>query len=87
MTEDEEIISSSIKIASYFDNEDRTFTVYPDLREGDINPLAENDLLMGYYHNPANSGVIYAVQKFTAVSDPSREDQSILLEPEDSIHL
>lgn len=84
VTEDEEIISSSIKIASYFDNEDRTFTVYPDLREGDINPLAENDLLMGYYHNPANSGVIYAVQKFTAVSDPSREDQSILLEPEDN---
>ena len=84
VTEDEEIISSSIKIASYFDNEDRTFTVYPDLREGDINPLAENDLLKGYYHNPANSGVIYAVQKFTAVSDPSREDQSILLEPEDN---
>ena len=84
VTEDEEIISSSIKIASYFDNEDRTFTVYPDLREGDINPLAENDLLMGYYHNSANSGVIYAVQKFTAVSDPSREDQSILLEPEDN---
>ena len=84
VTEDEEIISSSIKIASYFDNEDGTFTVYPDLREGDINPLAENDLLMGYYHNPANGGVIYAVQKFTAVSDPSREDQSILLEPEDN---
>ena len=84
VTEDEEIISSSIKIASYFDNEDGTFTVYPDLREGDINPLAENDLLMGYYHNPANSGVIYAVQKFTAVSDPSREDQSLLLEPEDN---
>ena len=84
MTEDEEIISNSIKIASYFDNEDGTFTVYPDLREGDINPLAENDLLMGYYHNPANGGVIYAVQKFTAVSDPSREDQSILLEPEDN---
>ena len=84
VTEDEEIISNSIKIASYFDNEDGTFTVYPDLREGDINPLAENDLLMGYYHNPANGGVIYAVQKFTAVSDPSREDQSILLEPEDN---
>ena len=84
VTEDEEIISNSIKIASYFDNEDGTFTVYPDLREGDINPLAENDLLMGYYHNPANGGVIYAVQKFTSVSDPSREDQSILLEPEDN---
>ena len=84
VTEDEEIISNSIKIASYFDNEDGTFTVYPDIREGDINPLAENDLLMGYYHNPANGGVIYAVQKFTAVSDPSREDQSILLEPEDN---
>ena len=84
VTEDEEIISNSIKIASYFDNEDGTFTVYPDLREGDINPLAENDLLMGYYHNPANGGVIYAVQNSRAVSDPSREDQSILLEPEDN---
>lgn len=86
VTEDEEIISSSMKIASYIDNEDGTFTVYPDLREGDYNPLAEDDLLVGYYHNPGNSGVIYAVQKFKALSDPSKDDQSILLEPEgDSI--
>lgn len=33
VTEDEEIVTSSIKIASYFDNGDGTFTVYPDLRE------------------------------------------------------
>lgn len=86
VTEDEEIISSSVKIASYIDNEDGTFTVYPDLREGDYNPLAEDDLVMGYYHNPGNSGVIYAVQKFNAISDPSKDDQSIILEPEgDSI--
>lgn len=84
--EDEEIISSSVKIASYIDNEDGTFTVYPDLREGDYNPLAEDDLVMGYYHNPGNSGVIYAVQKFKAISDPSKDGQSIILEPEgDSI--
>lgn len=86
VTEDEEIISSSVKIASYIDNEDGTFTVYPDLREGDYNPLAEGDLVMGYYHNPGNSGVIYAVQKFKALSDPSKDNQSIILEPEgDSI--
>lgn len=86
VTEDEEIISSSVKIASYIDNEDGTFTVYPDLREGDYNPLAEDDLVMGYYHNPGNSGVIYAVQKFKAISDPSKDGQSIILEPEgDSI--
>lgn len=82
VTEDEEIISSSMKIASYIDNEDGTYTAYPDLREGDINQLADGDLLLGYYHNPANSGVIYSVQKFTAVNDPSSEDQSITLEPE-----
>lgn len=86
VTEDEEIISSSVKIASYIDNEDGTFTVYPDLREGDYNPLAEDDLVMGYYHNPGNSGVIYAVQKFKVLSDPSKDGQSIILEPEgDSI--
>lgn len=86
VTEDEEIISSSIKIASYFDNGDGTFTVYPDLREADNNPLADSDLLLGYYHNPGNSGVIYSVQQFTAISDPNSSDQSILLEAEgDSI--
>ena len=86
VTEDEEIISSSIKIASYFDNGDGTFTVYPDLREADNNPLADSDLLIGYYHNPGNSGVIYSVQQFTAISDPNSSDQSILLEAEgDSI--
>lgn len=85
VTEDEEIITSSIKIASYFDNGDGTFTVYPDLREADNNPLADSDLLLGYYHNPGNSGVIYSVQQFTAISDPG-SDQSILLEAEgDSI--
>lgn len=86
VTEDEEIISSSIKIASYIDNGDGTFSVYPDLREGDFNPLAEDDLLLGYYHNPNNRGVIYSVQKFTALSDPETGDQSIRLEAEgDSI--
>ncbi|MFS3037023.1 hypothetical protein AAH043_03265 [Bacteroides nordii] len=81
VTEDEEIISSSIKIASYVDNGNGTCTVYPDLREGDINPLANDDLLVGYYHNPANSGVIYAIQKFLALDDPNSENQSIILEP------
>lgn len=81
VTEDEEIISSSIKIASYVDNGNSTCTVYPDLREGDINPLANDDLLAGYYHNPANSGVIYAIQKFLALDDPNSENQSIILEP------
>lgn len=86
VTEDEEIISSSIKIASYIDNEDGTYTVYPDLREGDYNPLAEDDLLIGYYHAPGNTGTLYSTQKFTAISDPSKENQSILFEPEnDSI--
>lgn len=85
VTEDEEIISSSIKIASYVDNEDGTYTVYPDLREGDINPLSNGDMLVGYYHNPNKSGIIYAIQKFTAQEDPA-EDQSIILQPEgDSI--
>lgn len=82
VTEDEEIISSSMKIASYFDNEDGTYTVFPDLREGDINPLSDADMLVGYYHNPTNSGVIYSIQKFTATNDPSSEDQSIILQPE-----
>lgn len=85
VTEDEEIVTSSIKIASYFDNGDGTFTVYPDLREADNNPLADSDLLIGYYHNPGNTGTIYSVQQFTAISDPG-SDQSILLEAEgDSI--
>lgn len=81
VTEDEEILSSSIKIASFIDNGNSTYTVYPDLREGDINPLANDDLLVGYYHNPANSGVIYAIQKFLALDDPNSENQSIILEP------
>lgn len=81
VTEDEEILSSSIKIASFIDNGNGTCTVYPDLREGDINPLANDDLLVGYYHNPANSGVIYAIQKFLALDDPNSENQSIILEP------
>ncbi len=82
VTEDEEIISSSMKIASSIDNGDGTYTVFPDLREGDYNPLSDGDLLMGYYHNPVNSGVIYSVQKFTAITDPEKGDQSILLEAE-----
>lgn len=81
VTEDEEILSSSIKIASFIDNGNGTYAVYPDLREGDINPLANDDLLVGYYHNPANSGVIYAIQKFLALDDPNSENQSIILEP------
>lgn len=81
VTEDEEILSSSIKIASFIDNGNSTYTVYPDLREGDINPLANDDLLVGYYHNPANGGVIYAIQKFLALDDPNSENQSIILEP------
>lgn len=86
VTEDEEILSSSIKIISSIDNGNGTYTVYPDLREGDINPLSNDDLLVGYYHNPANSGVIYAIQKFLALDDPNSENQSIILEPEgDSI--
>lgn len=86
VTEDEEIISSSMKIASYIANEDGTYSVYPDLREGDYNPLTSNDLLIGYYHNPGNSEVVYTVQKFKAITDPSKDDQSMILEPEgDSI--
>ena len=81
VTEDEEILSSSIKIASFIDNGNSTYTVYPNLREGDINPLSNDDLLVGYYHNPANSGVIYAIQKFLALDNPNSENQSIILEP------
>jgi hypothetical protein len=81
VTEDEEILSSSIKIASFIDNGNGTYSIYPDLREGDINPLANDDLLVGYYHNPVNSGVIYAIQKFLALDDPNSENQSIILEP------
>lgn len=80
VTEDEEILSSSIKIASFIDNGNGTYSIYPDLREGDINPLANDDLLVGYYHNPVNSGVIYAIQKFLALDDPNSENQSIILE-------
>lgn len=82
VTEDEEIISSSMKIASSLDNGDGTHTVYPDLREGDINPLASDDLAIGYYHNPAKAGVIYAVQKITVQSDPDT-DQAIIVACED----
>ena len=81
VTEDEEILSSSIKIASFIDNGNSTYTVYPDLREGDINPLSNDDLLIGYYHNPSNSEIIYSIQKFLALDDPNSENQSIILEP------
>ena len=79
VTEDEEIVSSNGKIESYIDNEDGTCTVYLDLREGDINPFADGDLIMGYYHNPENSGVIYAVQKMTVMADPDKDDGSMIV--------
>ena len=79
MTEDEEVVTSNGKILSATDNEDGTYTVYLDLREGDINPFAEGDLLQGYYHSTENSGVIYAVQKLTVIEDPNMDDQSMLV--------
>lgn len=83
VTEDEEVITSSIKILSAVDNGNGTWTIYPDLREGDINPLAGDDLLQGYYHATGNTDVIYAVQRFTAIENPNTEDQSITVTPEE----
>lgn len=83
VTEDEEVVTSNGKILSATDNEDGTYTVYLDLREGDINPFAEGDLLQGYYHSTENSGVIYAVQKLTVIEDPNTDDQSMLVTCED----
>lgn len=79
VTEDEEVVTSNGKILSATDNEDGTYTVYLDLREGDVNPFAECDLLQGYYHSTENSGVIYAVQKLTVIEDPNMDDQSMLV--------
>lgn len=79
VTEDEEVVTSNGKILSATDNEDGTYTVYLDLREGDVNPFAEGDLLQGYYHSTENSGVIYAVQKLTVIEDPNTDDQSMLV--------
>lgn len=83
VTEDEEIVSSNGKIDYATDNGDGTYTVGLDLREGDINPFADGDLLMGYYHSPGNSGVIYAIQRITVMQDPKVEDQSMIVVCED----
>lgn len=79
VTEDEEVVTSNGKILSATDNEDGTYTVYLDLREGDINPFADGDLLQGYYHSPGNTGTIYAVQNITVQADPSTEDQHMIV--------
>ena len=83
VTEDEEIVTSNGKILSATDNEDGTFTIYLDLREGDINPFYDGDMLQGYYHSPDNSGVIYAVQKMNVQQDPDKDDQSMIVTCED----
>ncbi|WP_294477088.1 hypothetical protein [uncultured Bacteroides sp.] len=83
VTEDEEIVSSNGKIDYAINNGDGTYTVGLDLREGDINPFADGDLLIGYYHNPENSEVIYAIQRITVMQDPKVEDQSMIVVCED----
>lgn len=67
VTEDEEVISSNGKILAAFLNDDGTYNVQLDLREGDLNPFTADDLLQGYYHSPGNTGVIYAVQKMSVI--------------------
>ena len=67
VTEDEEVISSNGKILAAFLNNDGTYNVQLDLREGDLNPFTADDLLQGYYHSPGNTGVIYAVQKMSVI--------------------
>lgn len=67
VTEDEEVVTSNGKILASFENEDGTYNIQLDLREGDLNPFTANDLLQGYYHSPGNTGVIYAVQKMTVI--------------------
>lgn len=79
VTEDEEVITSNGKILSAVDNGDGTYTVTLDLREGDVNPFTDGDLLQGYYHNPENSGVIYAVQKMTVQADPDSTNQTMVV--------
>lgn len=83
VTEDEEVITSNGKISSFTDNSDGTYTIYLDLREGDINPFADGDLLQGYYHSPEKSGIIYSVQKMTVQADPDKTDQSMIVTCED----
>lgn len=67
VTEDEEVVTSNGKILASYLNDDGSYNVQLDLREGDINPFTANDLLQGYYHNPGSTGVIYAVQKMTVI--------------------
>lgn len=67
VTEDEEVVTSNSKILAAVKNDDGSYNVQLDLREGDLNPFAAHDLLQGYYHNPGNTGVIYAVQRMTVV--------------------
>lgn len=67
VTEDEEVVTSNGKILAAYLNDDGTYNVQLDLREGDLNPFTANDLLQGYYHSSGNTGVIYAVQKMTVV--------------------
>lgn len=67
VTEDEEVVTSNGKILAAFLNDDGTYNVQLDLREGDMNPFTSNDLLQGYYHSPGNTGVIYAVQKMSVI--------------------
>ncbi|MCD8029828.1 MAG: hypothetical protein LUF85_03070 [Bacteroides sp.] len=83
VTEDEEVLTSNGKIASAVENADGTYTIYLDLREGDLNPFCDGDLLQGYYHSPGNSGVIYSVQKMTVQEDPGGEDQSMVVQCEE----
>lgn len=73
VTEDEEVITSNGKIKEAQDNDDGTYTITLDLREGDYNPFAAGDLLQGYYHSPGNSGVIYAKQNLTVLEDPDND--------------
>lgn len=67
VTEDEEVVTSNGKILASALNDDGSYNVQLDLREGDLNPFTANDLLQGYYHSSGNTGVIYAVQKMTVV--------------------
>ena len=67
VTEDEEIVTSNGKILASSLNDDGSYNVQLDLREGDLNPFTANDLIQGYYHSPGNAGVIYAIQKMTVI--------------------
>lgn len=75
VTEDEEVVTSNGKILAAVKNDDGSYNVQLDLREGDLNPFAAHDLLQGYYHSPGNTGVIYAVQRMTVVE--MLEDQTM----------